>query len=147
MINRLTQKLNRIGLILIFIIPVLNTCAQEYPLNNVVSGYPYWGAYHKTPISEIQCPEWIEKDAIIEGWDWSLPKTVKPSAQSYLCIARNFGLSIRKIEELPEVNFKANPVISHWVKWRELEPKEGEINFQPLIENIKSASKKASLES
>lgn len=47
-----------------------------------------------------------------------------------------------EINEIPEVNFPANPVISHWVKWRELEPTEGDINFQPLINNINKASEK-----
>ena len=104
--------------------------------------YPYWGDYHKTPLSEIKKARWIGKDTIIDGWDWSLPDGVKPSEKSKLCIARNFGLGKNKIEHLPEINFPANPVISHWVEWHELEPVEGEINFQPLIDNIKLAYEK-----
>lgn len=105
-------------------------------------GYPYWGEYQRTTISEIENPQWISKDNIIEGWDWSLPQSTEPSKYSSLCIARNFGLSKYKIDQLPEINFSCNPVISHWVNWRDLEPMEGEINFKPLIENIKAAYKK-----
>lgn len=104
--------------------------------------YPYWGTYTKTPISEIKPAVWINSDTIIAGWDWSLPGFVKPASIANLCIARNFGLGTDKIEQLPDVNFPCNPVISHWVNWKLLEPEEGKINFQPLIDNIKMASQK-----
>jgi len=104
--------------------------------------YPYWKPYHKTPVSDIKPAKWFETDTIITGWDWSLPRHVKPLPIANLCIARNFGLGQNKIAQLPEVNFPSNPVISHWVNWRLLEPKEGEINFQPLIDNIKMAAGK-----
>ena len=104
--------------------------------------YPFWGDYLKTPISEIKQGNWIETDTILEGWDWSLPKSVTPSSNAYLCIARNFGLGKSKIEQLPEVNFPCNPVISHWVTWRLLEPVEGKIDFEPLVNNIKKANQK-----
>lgn len=104
--------------------------------------YPFWGEYSKTPISEIKRSDWFNGDTIINGWDWSLPDYIKPSPKALLCIARNSGLSKGKIEQLPHVNFPCNPVISHWVRWKSLEPVEGEINFQPLIENIKLASEK-----
>lgn len=112
---------------------------QEYAED---AKYPYWGEYHKTPVSKIKPATWIDRDTIIEGWDWSLPENVKPATNAYLCIARNSGLGKNKIEQLPEINFPCNPVISHWVKWRHLEPEEGKINFQPLIENIKLAAEK-----
>lgn len=104
--------------------------------------YPYWGFYHKTDISDIKPAEWIGKDTMITGWDWSLPASIKPSSKSLLCIARNFGLRRNKIMQLPDVNFPCNPVISHWVNWRLLEPQEGNIDFQPLIDNIKLAHQK-----
>jgi len=104
--------------------------------------YPWWGTYHKTPISEIRAAKWIGNDTIISGWDWSLPAGVKPASKSNLCIARNGGLNRGKIENLPTVNFPCNPVIAHWINWRDLEPEEGKINFQPLIDNIKLARQK-----
>lgn len=111
---------------------------HEYGANN----YSFWKSYYKTPVEEIKNPDWITKDHLITGWDWSLPKSVTVSTHSNICIARNFSISKYKIESLPKVNFLANPVISHWVKWKELEPKEGQIDFTPLINNIKLAYKK-----
>ncbi|TRX70383.1 hypothetical protein [Carboxylicivirga sp. M1479] len=105
-------------------------------------GYSYWGEYQKTPMSEITNPLWFSKERVIDGWDWSLPDNVEPSDKSSLCIARNFGLGIYKINQLPAIHFKCNPVISHWVRWRDLEPVEGEINFKPLINNIEAAYQK-----
>ena len=116
--------------------------AQGSSLENKSTGYPYWKAYAKTLIAEIKNPLWIAKDSISTGWDWSLPKGIKPSKQSNLCIARNFSLTPYSIENLPNINFAANPVISHWVKWRELEATEGNIDFTPLIRNIKLAKEK-----
>lgn len=104
--------------------------------------YPFWGEYHKTPVSEIRPAAWIETDTITTGWDWSLPAHVEPAPNAYLCIARNRGLGKNKIENLPEIDFPCNPVISYWVNWRDLEPEEGKINFEPLIENIKLAAEK-----
>ena len=104
--------------------------------------YPFWGTYKKTPIGEIKQAKWIERDTILPGWDWSLPENVKPSPNGYLCIARNFGLRQEKIQQLPAPDFSCNPVISHWVTWSLLEPEEGKIEFQPLIENIKLAAQK-----
>jgi hypothetical protein len=109
---------------------------------NGIEKYPYWGSYHKTPISDIRAAKWINKDNVVLGWDWSLPTFVKPATKSNLCLARNSGLKGEKIENLPAVNFPCNPVIAHWVNWRDLEPIEGQINFQPLIDNIKLANKK-----
>jgi len=104
--------------------------------------YPYWGLYHKTPVSEVRPAEWIGKDTTILGWDWSLPAFVKPALKSNLCIARNSGLNQEKIKQLSEIKFPCNPVVAHWVNWSLLEPEEGKIDFQPLIDNIKLASER-----
>lgn len=106
------------------------------------TNYPYWGTYKKTPISEIRAPKWIAKDGVQSGWDWSLPTFVKPAVKSNLTMARNGGLNREKIEQLTKVNFPCNPVVAHWVNWKDLEPEEGKINFQPLIDNIQLASQK-----
>lgn len=120
-----------------------STCAalsgQE---QHLAMDYPYWGDYHKTPVSEILPAQWISHDTVVEGWDWSLPPGLEPAPNGYLCIARNAGLDQRKIKQLPEIHFPCNPVISHWVNWSLLEPEEGKISFQPLIDNIRLASRK-----
>ncbi len=138
----LPSSLNIAFAIVVFAMYFSDANAQVKSANNSKPNYPYWGEYHKTPISEIKNPQWISKNNIVEGWDWTLPQSTEPSKYSSLCVARNFGLGTRKIEQLPEINFSSNPVISHWVEWRDLEPKEGEINFKPLIANIKAAYKK-----
>ena len=140
--NKCLPRTLKSSYVIVLLAGIIIGYAQEYQFTNIDYNYPYWPEYQKTAVSEIYNPKWIAKDHTIEGWDWTLPTSVRPSEESKLCIARNFGLGKNKIEELAEIHFLSNPVISHWVKWRELEPKEGEINFQPLIENIKSAYKK-----
>jgi hypothetical protein len=71
-----------------------------------------------------------------------LPANVKPASKSNLCIARNSGLKTDLLSNLPEIKFPCNPVVAHWVNWGLLEPEEGKINFQPLIDNIKLASER-----
>ncbi len=78
-----------------------------------VANYPFLGEYQKTAVSEIRPAAWIETDTITTGWDWSLPAYVEPATNAYLCIARNSGLNKNKTENLPEINFPCNPVISH----------------------------------
>lgn len=132
-------RMKKILLLYLFVGLIFNSMfAQEIGVDN----YPYWGEYQKTPVSEIESAVWITKDTLTSGWDWSLPDVVEPSPVSKLCVVRNFGLGKDKINDLPKINFPANPVISHWVKWKELEQEEGKINFQPLIDNIKMASQK-----
>ena len=136
----MTRSMKTIFVVILFTSLLFTTAyAQE---NSEKNKYPFWGDYHKTPVSEIKQALWIGKDTVTSGWDWSLPEFVQPSPVSNLCIARNSGLGKNKIEKLPEINFPSNPVISHWVKWRDLEPEEGKINFNPLIGNIKLASDK-----
>lgn len=127
-------------LLCFFLCSIINSaCGQD---KESEAKYPYWGEYHKTPVSEIEPAPWIQHDTIMDGWDWSLPENLEPAPNAYLCIARNFGLGKNKIEQLPQIDFPCNPVISHWVNWSLLEPVEGEINFQPLIENIETAYQK-----
>ena len=137
------QKLNFVQLLICLLLLSQSAIAQPTtaPYYGTLN-YPYWGIYNKTPIADIKAANWIEKDHVILGWDWSLPAYVKPAAKSNLVLARNGGLNKSKIENLPAVNFPSNPVIAHWVNWRDLEPVEGQINFQPLIENIKLAYSK-----
>ena len=113
--------------------------SNELPANEK---YPYWGEYNKTPIADIKPAPWVTTNSVVAGWDWSLPPFVKPAAKSNLCIARINGLNPEMINQLPEINFPCNPVIAHWINWSLLEPEEGKINFQPLINNIKLASTK-----
>lgn len=95
--------------------------------------YPYWPAYHVPDNSTIEPQPWVEKDHAIEGWDWSLPPHVEPSPRGLLGFERNIGL--RSVPRL-DVNFPANPIFIQWVSWREIEPVEGEFDWQPLLDRI-----------
>jgi hypothetical protein len=122
--------------------PQVNSTNTSIVVSNQREKYPYWGLYSKTPISDIRAAKWLAKDNVQAGWDWSLPVFVKPATKANLVMARSASLSREKIEQLPKVNFPCNPVVAHWVNWRDLEPEEGKINFQPLIDNIKLAKEK-----
>jgi hypothetical protein len=94
--------------------------------------YSAWPAYKTVRISDIKPQPWRFSDDITEGWDWSLPPSVGVSNKSLLCVTRN-------ARNLPKVNFPANPVVSIWVRWKDLEPKEGKYEFDKLIADIKRA--------
>ncbi len=95
-----------------------------------LSHYRHWPAYEKTPVDKIRPQPWRTQDDIIDGWDWSLPPDVEVKSNSLLCVSRS-------INSLPEVTFPANPVISLWVFWSDLEPEEDEYRFDKLIEQLK----------
>lgn len=95
-----------------------------------VSQYRHWPAYEKTPIEDIRPQPWRRSDDVIEGWDWSLPPEVAVKDNSLLCVSRSMN-------KLPKVHFSANPVISLWVFWSDLEPEEGDYRFDTLIAQLK----------
>ena len=95
--------------------------------------YPYWPDYHKASNEEIVPQRWSATDHIIEGWDWSLPPTVKPSPRGIIGMDRQ--IQLRNVPKL-DPKFPVKAAFLQWVFWRELEPVEGQINWQPLIERI-----------
>jgi hypothetical protein len=127
------------------IVYALNATAQN---SNVLpeSTYPHWGAYKYLEIEDlggIEAQKWINKDHVINGWDWSLPSFVEPSPSSSVGLQRNFGV---KKDFLPiNLTFKANSVGLLWVKWRDIEPTEGKYDFEPIIERIKQAKSAGSV--
>jgi len=107
------------------------TSAAAEPKHDIVpeGEYPFWPAYNKVPVDQIEPQPWRTHDDVIDGWDWSLPPSVRVSPRSLLCVSRN-------MRSLPQVSFEANPVISLWVRWKDLEPEEGRYEFGPLIEDL-----------
>ena len=105
------------------------TSAAAEPKHDIVpeGEYPFWPAYSKVPVDQIEPQPWRTHDDVIDGWDWSLPPSVRVSPRSLLCVSRN-------MRSLPQVNFEANPVISLWVRWKDLEPEEGRYEFGPLLD-------------
>lgn len=118
-----------------------NAAAQRSYTSLPESEYPYWPEYNflqTEDLKNVKAQKWIQKDHTIEGWDWSLPESVEPSPLSLVGIQRNMGWE----KEFFPINlqFKANPVGILWVKWKDIEPIEGEYYFAPIIERIKQAN-------
>jgi hypothetical protein len=127
-------KLSSIAIVLLAAGSVLaGEPAEPKYVNHIEYGkYAAWPEYAKVRISEIKPQPWRDRDDIIDGWDFSLPPGVGVSDKSLLCVSRN-------ARSLPEVNFPANPVVSLWVRWKDLEPAEGQYKFDKLLSDIKRA--------
>ena len=110
------------------------------------STYPYWPAYRHLDtedVKTIRAQPWIAKEHTMDGWDWSLPEHLEPAEKSMVGLQRIMGLDK---EYIPlELNFKANGVGLLWVKWRDIEAKEGVYDFSKVIGRIQQA-KEAGLE-
>ncbi len=107
--------------------------AQESP-------YRYWPEYQKTPIENCRPPLWNAENGISKGWDFSLPPSVQVKSNSYLIFSRIFSLQTEP--NLPVVAIKANPVLSIWIPWKELEPEEEVYRFYLLKSIIEKAALK-----
>jgi len=99
-----------------------------------VGDYPHWPAYRKVRVAEVRPQPWRNAEHIIDGWDWSLPPGTRVSDRSLLCVARNTG-------RLPALRFPANPVLSLWVNWCDLEPEEDRYEFDGLLKQIAGAER------
>jgi len=89
--------------------------------------YRYWPAYEQKYYTEPQ--PWVQRDHVIDGWDWSLPPSVKPSKKAFV----QLGHAARE----PIMNLPLRPVVEVSWNWKNLEPEEGVYNFEPLISTIK----------
>ncbi|MFH4967700.1 hypothetical protein V8G61_05790 [Gaetbulibacter sp. M240] len=112
------------------------------PFQNQNSSYSYWPDYQHldlTNLDTIAAQNWINNDHIVHGWDWSLPEFVEPAPGSLVGLQRIIGLN-KEFQPL-DLKFKSNAVGILWVKWRDIEPTEGQYNFEPIINRIKQANK------
>ena len=100
------------------------------------AAYPFWGKYVKTPFSAISAATWINTDAVVVGWDWSLPKFVKVPKKSTFSLLRNSGLNQTKLNALTKPTFDCKATVAHWVNWKDLEPTKDNFTFTQLIANI-----------
>ena len=104
------------------------------------SDYPYWPAYRHLNIEDlkaIRAQPWIAREHTVQGWDWSLPGHVEPAESSLVGLQRIIGLDKDYIPL--DLNFKANAVGLLWVRWRDLEAKEGVYDFSKVIGRIHQA--------
>ncbi len=104
--------------------------------------YSLWPDYRCVPLENIRPQEWRTTDDIIDGWDWSMPPHIKPSPRSLIGLQRLIGQK-RKIESI-KANFPVNPVTLHWITWRDIEPVEGQYNWDMVRERIAQARAKGS---
>lgn len=105
--------------------------------------YDYWPAYHYPSFSELEAfkaDPWLPYDHTKPGWDWSLPGHVVPAANSAIAFQRTFYQSQRFKQQ--SFQFPVNPIGSLWVRWKELEPVEGQFDFTVLEEIIRDAHSK-----
>jgi hypothetical protein len=112
------------------------------PLTQSPGDYKYWPKYEKTSVSEMKAAEWLEADHIRKGWDWSLPSHVKPSTNGRLCISRISRLKYNTDKALKEIKAPITPVLALWLKWKDMEPVEGQYNFDLLNQKINEAAEK-----
>ncbi|MEX1048811.1 MAG: beta-galactosidase [Akkermansiaceae bacterium] len=103
------------------------------------AAWPYWPEYQKTPLNEIRPQEWKPADHVIEGWDWSLPSTVKPAPSGLLAVYRTSDIERPLNKEIQSLDLPVNPTLEIWLKWRDLEPVEGHYRFDLLRERISEA--------
>lgn len=77
---------------------------------------------------KVQLQQWIPKNHSIEGWDWSLPPSAKPSPHGFL---------VSKLG--PVEKFPGNRATRLDFNWKELEPVEGAYNFNVIEKQIDEA--------
>ncbi|NME72048.1 InlB B-repeat-containing protein [Flammeovirga aprica] len=110
------------------------------------STYPYWPSYNYLEFSDIQnieAQEWNASAHTVEGWDWSMPDDVVPASNSLIALQRNIYFKDDgsfKDFDAPNLKFKGNPVGLLWVKWRDIEKVEGQIDFSTVIGSIQQAN-------
>ncbi len=139
---------HQLALIALFLLSFLVTTGQVpkavLSLNpNVLpeSTYAYWPTYHHRGIEDlkaIKAQPWIDKEHTINGWDWSLPPDIEPAAKSLVGLQRIIGLDKDYIPL--NLKFKANGIGLLWVKWRDIEAREGEYDFSKIVRRIKQAN-------
>ncbi|MBD0401910.1 InlB B-repeat-containing protein [Flammeovirga sp. EKP202] len=110
------------------------------------STYPYWPSYNYLEFSDVQNIEaqlWNASPHTVDGWDWSLPNDVIPASNSLIALQRNIYFKDDgsfKDFDAPKLQFEGNPVGLLWVKWRDLEKVEGQIDFSTVIGSIQQAN-------
>lgn len=104
--------------------------------------WPYWPEYEKTGLNQVRPQEWKMADHFIDGWDWSLPPSVKPAPNGLLAVYRISNIARPLSKEISALDLPVNPALEIWVKWRDLEPAEGAYRFDLLRSRIVEAEER-----
>lgn len=102
--------------------------------------WPYWPEYKKTPLDEIRPQQWRPTEHVIDGWDWSLPPATKPAPNGLLAVYRTSNINRPLNKEIQSLDLPINQTLEFWVKWRDLEPVEGQYRFDLLLERMEEAN-------
>ncbi len=121
-----------------FIIVLALTSANAGPPKS----WPYWPEYEKTPLNQIRPQEWNPTDHVIDGWDWSLPPSVRPAPTGLLAVYRISNIERPLGKDIQALDLPVNPTLEIWVKWRDLEPTEGEYRFDLLRKRMEEAKQR-----
>ncbi|MCK4920960.1 MAG: hypothetical protein KAS71_07935, partial [Bacteroidales bacterium] len=135
--------MNIIKKISLILISAFFLCGQIVAQDHILpeSEYPYWPEYEYLTTSDLDTIEkqtWINNNHIINGWDWSLPDSVEPSPRGLVGLQRNMGWD--KTFQPISLQFQSNGVGILWVKWRDIEETEGNLDFGPIISRIQQAN-------
>lgn len=101
--------------------------------------YSAWPAYEQTPLHKIEPQAWRTEADVIEGWDWSLPPGTSYLETGLMAIRRSFNLEKSMYGFLEQLDLPINPTVTLWIRWKHLEPEEGNFRFDVLKERIQEA--------
>jgi len=90
--------------------------------------WKYWGRYPKE--RKPLCPhKWHNEDSVVDGWDWSLPPTVKPSANARI----RFGMHGWKNGKLLKMNIPEGVTVVDelWWSWNRCCNASAELGQEP----------------
>ncbi len=107
--------------------------AGDEALAGGINPWHYWGARFDAQAHRLEPQPWRTSDDLVEGWDWSLPPSVKPAANARLRLGM-FGWRKGIASFNPPPGLKV--VDELWVRWRELEEVEGHYDFSQLETEI-----------
>jgi hypothetical protein len=96
-----------------------------------------------TPWSDVVNPQFIGKQGVSNGWDWTLPNGLEPARRGLLTINRANGRRMAAtLEALEPPTFAVNPMLDMWLDWKDFEAAEGEYDFSKLVEDVNTAASK-----
>ena len=89
--------------------------------------YRHWPAYRQ--VKDVTPQPWAVRDAVVAGWDWSLPPSVRSSPHALVRYGGDAKVKYpgRRVREI------------RWT-WSRLEPEEGTFDFDALRREIRKAA-------
>lgn len=112
---------------------VPRNAAGDEALVGGVNPWHYWGADFDVETTRLTPQVWRDTPDILDGWDWSLPPSVKPADNARIRFGfHGWKKGIDAFNPPPGVKV----VDELWVRWRTIEEKEGEYDFSRVEAEI-----------